>query len=84
MGSKDQSLYHSSGSVYGKGVLDEPELPSTPIPGNFGGTAYAENILIWSRHSLENMLGAHGYVECTNCSDGARIEHCDPGTCADD
>ncbi|MHA1564502.1 MAG: motility associated factor glycosyltransferase family protein [Alphaproteobacteria bacterium] len=78
MGSKDQSLYHCSGSVYGEGVLDEPELPHIPIPGNFGGTAYAENILIWSRHSLENMLGAHGYVRCINCSDGARMKNATP------
>ncbi len=73
MGSKDKNLYHSSGSVYGTGVLDEVELPHIPSPGNFGGTAYAEDVLIWSRHSLENMLGAHKYVRCINCSDGARI-----------
>lgn len=78
MGSKDRDLYHSSGSVYGRGVLDEFELPHTPIPGNFGGTAFAENILIWSRHSLENMLRAHPYVHCINCSDGARIAHAVP------
>ncbi len=78
MGSKDQSLYHSSGSVYGAGVLSELDRPDTPIPGNFGGTAFAENVLIWCRHSFENMLRAHRYMRCTNCSDGARIANAIP------
>ena len=54
----DQGDYHSRHSVYGDGSFKEVlgEQPRVPVPGNFGGTAYAEGILDWSRQMLENFV----------------------------
>lgn len=72
--------YHSRHSVYGDGSFEEVlgAQPRVPVPGNFGGTAYAEGILDWSRQMLENFVRFCPHVDWYNCSDGARINGATP------
>lgn len=74
MGTKDEQVYHSAESVFGKGVLAEMTPVSSSSPANFGGTAFADPILTWSRQTLEAVLGVYSHVDCSNCSDGALIK----------
>lgn len=79
MGTRERDVYHSSQTYIGIGAA--PEWGSSnrfEVPGNFGGTAYTEGIMNWSRFTFENVVRLHRDVECVNCSDGVRIENAVP------
>ncbi|MGE0254125.1 MAG: motility associated factor glycosyltransferase family protein [Alphaproteobacteria bacterium] len=74
MGARDPDHYHSSRTFVGLGIKSEwAKGERHPVPGNFGGVAWSEGILQWSRAAAEAVLRLHPDVRCRNCSDGARI-----------
>lgn len=79
MGTRNRDVYHSSGTYIGIGAAEEWGSSNRfAVPGNFGGTAYTEGILNWSRFTFENVVRLHRDIECFNCSDGVRIDHVPP------
>ena len=80
MGTRSRSSYHSEGSLYGRGRVADCALDEQMhvAPANFGGEAYAEQVLVWSRSVLEVTLRSHPTVRCYNCSDGVRIAYAIP------
>jgi hypothetical protein len=74
MGSRDVDRYHASDTFIGMGQAREwGSGARVPVAANFGGTAYAESILRWSRMAIETVVRLHDGVSVINCSDGARI-----------
>ena len=79
MGTRERDVYHSADTYIGIGAADEWSSANRfPVPGNFGGTAFTEGILNWSRFTFENVVRLHPDISCTNCSDGVRIDHTTP------
>lgn len=79
MGTRERDVYHSAQTYIGIGTVDEWGGSNRfEVPGNFGGTAYTEGILNWSRFTFENVVRLHRDIECVNCSDGVRIDHVMP------
>ncbi|MBO6783120.1 MAG: motility associated factor glycosyltransferase family protein [Alphaproteobacteria bacterium] len=79
MGTRERDVYHSSETYIGIGAT--PEWSSAKrfaVPANFGGTAFTEGILNWSRFTFENVVRLHPDISCINCSDGVRIAHTTP------
>jgi hypothetical protein len=73
MGTTMEGRFHSEGSVYGAGILDEMATASIIYPGNFGGDATGCFIFDWSRKVLENTFRYYREVNVYNCSRGVRI-----------
>lgn len=74
MGSRQADHYHSVDTPIGIGENKEWASQSRqPTPANFGGDAFAETILNWSRLGFESVLNIHRDIRVVNCSDGARI-----------
>lgn len=79
MGARDPDHYHSSRTFVGMGIKAEwAKGERHPVPANFGGVAWSEGILQWSRAAAEAVLRLHPDVRCRNCSDGARIAGATP------
>lgn len=79
MGTRNRDVYHSAATYIGIGAAEEWSSSNRfAVPANFGGTAYTEGILNWSRFTFENVVRLHRDIECFNCSDGVRIEHVTP------
>lgn len=79
MGSREREVYHADDTYIGMGKMPEWGVGNrTSVPANFGGTAYSEGILNWSRFTFENVIRLHRDLECINCSDGVRIAHAVP------
>lgn len=79
MGTRERDVYHSSQTYIGIGAAKEWGSSNRfEVPGNFGGTAYTEGIMNWSRFTFENVVRLHRDVQCVNCSDGVRIENVVP------
>ena len=79
MGTRERDVYHSAETYIGIGAA--PEWGSDnrfAMPANFGGTAYTEGIMNWSRFTFENVVRLHPDISCINCSDGVRIDHTTP------
>ena len=73
MGSREHGRYHAEGSVFSTGLLPENRRAHQRFAGNFGGEAWGEAVLNWSRlypEAVLRMFSATVY----NCSDGVRIE----------
>lgn len=74
MGSREIDRYHASDTFIGMGQAREwGSGQRFPVAANFGGVAYAEGVLRWSRLAIENVMHLHKDVRAINCSDGARI-----------
>lgn len=79
MGTRERDVYHSAQTYIGIGAAREWGSSNRfEVPGNFGGTAYTEGIMNWSRFTFENVVRLHRDVDCVNCSDGVRIENVVP------
>lgn len=79
MGTREKETYHAAGTYIGLGQAPEwGGANRFAVPANFGGTAYTEGILNWSRFTFENVVRLHRDLTCFNCSDGARIAHVTP------
>lgn len=79
MGSRSPDTYHSANTYIGLGVRKEWGTGKRQdVPANFGGTAFAEGLLNWSRFTFANVARLHPDMRCFNCSDGARIAHTIP------
>jgi len=79
MGTREREVYHSSATYIGIGAAKEWSSGNRfAVPANFGGTAYTEGILNWSRFTFENVVRLHRDIACFNCSDGVRIDHVTP------
>jgi len=84
LGSKSPDKHHSDASYYnwtddeylrGGTGMDRFEIP---LPGNFGGTAYTNLALLFTRAFFNAFAPAHPEVSLFNCSDGVRIENTTP------
>ncbi len=84
MGTKVQGVHHSKDSfqytalhdeLADKGEFAKPSEYPTPVPGNFGGTAYTNNDMYWTMDMLKILFSqfSHGRMYY-NCSDGCYIE----------
>ena len=74
MGSRDVARYHASDTFIGMGQAREwGSGRRVPVIANFGGTAYAEGVLRWSRLAIETVVRLHEDAKFINCSDGAQI-----------
>lgn len=79
MGTRELERYHSAETYIGIGAAKEWGASERfAAPANFGGTAYTEGILSWSRFTFENVVRLHPDISCFNCSDGVRIDHTTP------
>ncbi|MEP4379406.1 MAG: 6-hydroxymethylpterin diphosphokinase MptE-like protein [Alphaproteobacteria bacterium] len=79
MGTRERDTYHASATYIGLGKAPEWGGENRfEVPANFGGTAYTEGILNWSRFTFENVVRLHRDLDCINCSDGVRIAHATP------
>lgn len=74
MGSREHGRYHAEGSVFSTGVLPENRRAHQRFAGNFGGEAWGEAVLNWSRLYLEAVLRRFVGITVYNCSDGVRID----------
>ncbi|MDJ0944116.1 MAG: DUF115 domain-containing protein [Kiloniellales bacterium] len=74
MGSREHGRYHAEGSVFSTGLLPENRRAHQRFAGNFGGEAWGEAVLNWSRLYLEAVLRMYAGITVYNCSDGVRIE----------
>lgn len=79
MGTRERDTYHAAATYIGMGKMPEWGGDNRfEVPANFGGTAYTEGILAWSRFTFENVVRLHRDLDCINCSDGVRIAHVTP------
>ncbi len=78
MGSREHGRYHAEGSVFSTGLLPENRRAHQRFAGNFGGEAWGEAVLNWSRLYLEAVLRMFTGLTVYNCSDGVRIEGATP------
>jgi len=80
LGSRKADVHHAKDAVYNKEWtktytrLIEPM--KIALPGNFGGRAYTNTVLLWARSMLEGLIKEFPDREFFNCSDGVRL----PGT----
>ena len=74
MGAREHGRYHAEGSVFSTGLLPENRRAHQRFAGNFGGEAWGEAVLNWSRLYLEAVLRMFVGISVYNCSDGVRIE----------
>ncbi len=78
MGTREHGRYHAEGSVFSTGLLPENRRAHQRFAGNFGGEAWGEAVLNWSRLYLEAVLRMFVGLSVYNCSDGVRIEGATP------
>lgn len=73
MGSREAGQHHAAGTIFSKGILPEHRRSDRNFAGNFGGEAWGEAVLNWSRQYLEVVLRRFTGMSVYNCSDGVRI-----------
>lgn len=79
LGTRDTAKRHSTRSVYetDKDWADTHEDRdrqwNIPMPGNFGGRAYTNDILQWARMLMIHSLDPFPTAKVHNCSDGVKI-----------
>jgi hypothetical protein len=83
LGSRDAAKHHSHDAIYyraedwGKGYTQSQEAMAIEMPANFGGKAYTNGTLHWTRMMMAQGLEMYtSYSKVYNCSDGVQI----PGT----
>jgi hypothetical protein len=83
LGSRDAAKHHSHDAIYyraddwGKGYTQHQEVMAIEMPANFGGKAYTNATLHWTRMMMAQGLEMYtSYSKIYNCSDGVQI----PGT----
>jgi len=82
LGSRDAAKHHSNDAIYyraedwGRGYVQNAEAMTIEMPGNFGGKAYTNSTLHWTRMMMAQGLEMYSYAKIYNCSDGVQI----PGT----
>lgn len=83
LGTRDPGQHHAKSSIYynadwWEGVLEAEthNQMSIELPGNFGGRAYASQVLHWARMMMMQGIEAFSFSKIFNCSDGVAI----PGT----
>jgi len=84
LGSRSPELHHSKDSFY---LTDETwrqthakaiEPMVHELPGNFGGVAYTNRVLLWARLMMAGILEQYGDRTIYNCSDGVQIPNTVP------
>lgn len=77
LGSRRADVHHAKDAVYNKEWANTHAKRIQPmnivLPGNFGGRAYTNTILLWARSMLQSMISNFRELEFYNCSDGVRI-----------
>ena len=83
LGSRDADKHHSHDAIYyraddwGQGYTQSQERMTIEMPANFGGKAYTNSTLHWTRMMMAQGLEMYtSYSKIYNCSDGVQI----PGT----
>jgi len=83
LGSRDAAKHHSQDAIYyraedwGKGYTQSQDVMAIEMPANFGGKAYTNATLHWTRMMMAQGLEMFtAYSKIYNCSDGVQI----PGT----
>ena len=83
LGSRDAAKHHSHDAIYyraddwGKGYTQSQDVMAIEMPANFGGKAYTNATLHWTRMMTAQGLEMYSsYSKIYNCSDGVQI----PGT----
>ena len=79
LGTRDTSKRHSDQSIYSTNTdwaaqyEDRSRAWNIPMPANFGGTAFTNDILQWARMLMIHSLDPFPTAKVFNCSDGVRI-----------
>jgi hypothetical protein len=82
LGSRDAAKHHSHDAIYyraedwGKGYTQNQEAMTIEMPANFGGKAYTNGTLHWTRMMMVAGIEHYSFAKIFNCSDGVQI----PGT----
>ena len=82
LGTRHPDRAHSSGTIYQKdeGWKADEKVPlkqmNIPLPGNFGGEAWTNQILHWARMMMGQTIEMFSTAQIYNCCDGVAI----PGT----
>ncbi|GGF23871.1 hypothetical protein GCM10011611_32450 [Aliidongia dinghuensis] len=82
LGSRDAVKHHSQDAIYykaedwGKGYTSSQEAMTIEMPANFGGKAYTNGTLHWTRMMMAAGIEHFSFAKIFNCSDGVQI----PGT----
>lgn len=81
LGARDADRHHSKDAIYyngwGKAYTQSQEAMQIEMPANFGGKAYTNATLHWTRMMMAQGLEMYSsYSKIYNCSDGVQI----PGT----
>jgi len=83
LGSRDAAKHHSQHAIYyrpqdwGKNFTQSQDAMAIEMPANFGGKAYTNPTLHWTRMMMAQGLEMYSsYSKIYNCSDGVQI----PGT----
>ncbi|HEV2675957.1 MAG TPA: 6-hydroxymethylpterin diphosphokinase MptE-like protein [Aliidongia sp.] len=82
LGSRDAAKHHSHDAIYyraedwGKGYTQSQEAMTIEMPANFGGKAYTNGTLQWTRMMMAQGIEHFSFAKIFNCSDGVQI----PGT----
>ncbi|WP_457622718.1 motility associated factor glycosyltransferase family protein [Persephonella sp.] len=81
MGFKEKEKKHVTGTIFDNKkyrYIEEMMDDYLEVKGNFGGTVYTTDILLWSKEHLEILISAFKDRNFYNCSDGAKIESAKP------
>lgn len=75
LGAKDPQKHHCDDTPYMTGLLPFENPMTDMLPGNFGGTVYADSVFRWAHDSFEKVVAIkqHGH-RFYNCADGALIK----------
>ncbi len=81
MGFKEKNKKHVSGTIFDSKefkYIEEFMDNYLETEGNFGGTVFTNDILLWSKEHLEILISHFNDRKFFNCSDGARIKNAIP------
>jgi hypothetical protein len=80
LGTRDASKHHSQDAIYYRSEAWKKGYNQAAMdiemPGNFGGKAYTNPTLHWTRMMMAHGIEAYSFAKIYNCSDGVQI----PGT----
>jgi hypothetical protein len=83
LGSRTGAAHHAKDTIYNEdpGWLaaheaDPLKIMNIELPGNFGGTAFTNQILHWARMMMAQAIDAFSTAKIYNCCDGVAV----PGT----
>ena len=80
LGIKEEGVHHSKDSPYMRGEIEFRRKEFTfEVPGNFGGTAFADPLFLFAISMKEADIAEFGAgITYFNCSDGSRIQGMQP------